>query len=146
MMNFGNSNYKDLKFLVLVVFGFDIQELPKEYRSYRFGNFFYYIWKKIFNVKIFSRGTLRDFWEKHGNCDLQLKTWYRETEKSNWPTINDLKSEYPNASILKDNRIVFNIKGNDYRLIVKFNFEYQLAWIRFIGTHAEYNKINANEI
>jgi mRNA interferase HigB len=118
----------------------------KKYRSYHFGNFFYYICFKYFNVKIFSRGTLRDFWKTHGNCELQLKTWYRETENSNWSSINDLKSEYPNASILKDNRIVFNIKGNDYRLIVKFNFEYQLAWIRFIGTHAEYDKINANEI
>lgn len=107
---------------------------------------FSYIYDKLFHVKIFSRGTLRDFWEMHGDCELQLKTWYRETEKSNWVSINELKNEYPSASILKENRIVFNIKGNDYRLIVKFNFEYQLAWIRFIGTHAEYDKINANEI
>jgi mRNA interferase HigB len=97
-------------------------------------------------LKIFSRGTQRDFWEKHTDCELQLKTWYRETEKAHWKTINELKIEYPNASILKDNRIVFNIKGNRYRLIVKFNFEYQLAWVRFIGTHADYDKINSNEI
>lgn len=97
-------------------------------------------------MKIFSRGTLRDFWLKHNDCELQLRTWYQETEKSDWQTINELKANYPNASILKDNRIVFNIKGNDYRLIVKFNFEYQLAWIRFVVTHAEYDKINANEI
>jgi mRNA interferase HigB len=97
-------------------------------------------------VKIFSRGTLPDFWKTHGNCELQLKTWYREIENSIWSFINDLKSEYPKASILKDNRIIFNIKGNYYRLIVKFNFEYQLAWICFIGTHAEYDKINADEI
>lgn len=105
-----------------------------------------YICDKLFDVKIFSRGRIRDFWEKHSDCELQLKTWYRETEKSIWSSINELKNEYPSASILKDNRIVFNIKGNDYRLIVKFNFEYQLAWIRFIGTHAEYDKINANQI
>lgn len=97
-------------------------------------------------MKIFSRGTLRDFWEKHANCEQQLKIWYRETEKSDWSSIQDLKREYPSASILKNNRIVFNIKGNDYRLVAKFNFEYQLCWIRFIGTHAEYDKINANEI
>lgn len=97
-------------------------------------------------MKIFSRGTLRDFWEKHANCEQQLKIWYRETEKSDWSSIQDLKREYPSASILKNNRIVFNIKGNDYRLIAKFNFEYQLCWMRFIGTHAEYDKINANEI
>ena len=60
--------------------------------------------------------------------------------------MNALKTQCPNASILKDNRIVFNIKGNNYRLIVKFNFEFQICWIRFIGTHAEYDKINANEI
>lgn len=97
-------------------------------------------------MRIFAKRTLREFWEKHGACELQLKSWYRETEKADWKSINELKSEYPSASILKDNRIVFNIKGNDYRLIVKFNFEYQLSWIRFIGTHAEYDKINANEI
>lgn len=97
-------------------------------------------------MKIFSRGTLRDFWQIHNDCEYQLKTWYRETEKANWNSINELKKEYPNASILKENRIVFNIKGNKYRLIVKFNFEYQLAWVCFIGTHANYDKINANEI
>ena len=97
-------------------------------------------------MKIFSRETLRDFLEKYGNCELQLKSWYQEIEKSNWASINELKNDYPNASILEDNRIVFNIKGNDYRLIVKFNFEYQLAWIRFIETHAAYDQINANEI
>jgi mRNA interferase HigB len=118
----------------------------KNTESYHFGNFLCYICGKSFVVKIFSRGTLRDFWVKHGDCELQLKTWYREAEKSNWASINELKKEYPSASILKDNRIGFNIKGNDYRLIVKFNFEYQLAWIRFIGTHGEYDKINANEI
>ena len=56
-------------------------------------------------MKIFSRGTLRDFWEKHANCEQQLKIWYRETEKSNWSSIQDLKREYPSASILKNNRI-----------------------------------------
>lgn len=97
-------------------------------------------------MKIFSRETLRVFWENHGDCELQLKTWFRETEKSNWTSINELEKEYPSASILKDNQIVFNIKGNEYRLIVKFNFEFQLAWIRFIGTYAEYDKINTNKI
>ncbi|MGB5981499.1 MAG: type II toxin-antitoxin system HigB family toxin [Nonlabens sp.] len=97
-------------------------------------------------MKIFSRGTLRDFWEQHTDCEMQLKSWYREMERSNWTSINDLKRDYPSASILKDNRIVFNIKGNHYRLIVKFNFDYQLWWIRFIGTHSAYDKINANII
>ncbi|MDG1803600.1 type II toxin-antitoxin system HigB family toxin [Flavicella sp.] len=97
-------------------------------------------------MRIISKRVLRDFWLKHADSEQQLKSWYRETEKAQWNNINDLKTEYPNASILKENRIVFNIKGNNYRLIVKFNFEYQISWIRFIGTHAEYDKINANEI
>ena len=60
--------------------------------------------------------------------------------------INELKVDYPSASVLKDNKIVFNIKGNNYRIIVKINFEFQISWILFIGTHAEYDKINANEL
>jgi len=97
-------------------------------------------------VRIIAKRTLRDFWTKHADSEQQLKAWYRETEKTNWENINDLKKDYPSASILQENRIVFNIKGNNYRLIVKFSFEYQICWIRFIGTHAEYNKIDANTI
>jgi mRNA interferase HigB len=97
-------------------------------------------------VRVISKKILREFWLKHADSEQQLKAWFRETEKAEWKNINDLKYEYPTASILKDNRIVFNIKGNNYRLIVKFNFEFQISWIRFIGTHAEYDKINANEI
>lgn len=97
-------------------------------------------------MRVIAKRTLRDFWKKHPDCEAQLKSWYRETEKSGWDNINELKKVYPSASILKDNRIVYNIKGNSYRLIVKFNFEYQICWIRFIGTHPEYDRINANEI
>jgi len=97
-------------------------------------------------LRIIAKRTLREFWEKHNDCEQQLKAWYRESERAEWTTINQLKAEYPNASILKDNRIVFNIKGNNYRLIVKFSFEYQIGWIRFVGTHAEYDKIDANHI
>lgn len=97
-------------------------------------------------MRVIAKRTLRDFCEKHADCEEQLKSWYRETEKSKWKNINDLKNEYPSASILKENRIVYNIKGNNYRLIVKFNFEYGIFWIRFIGTHAEYDKIDANTI
>jgi mRNA interferase HigB len=97
-------------------------------------------------VRVIAKRTLRDFWKKHADSEQQLTSWYQETEKAEWNSIHELKTEYPNASILKDNRIVFNVKGNNYRLIVKFNFEFQICWIRFIGTHAEYDKINANEI
>lgn len=97
-------------------------------------------------MRVIAKRTLREFWEKHADCEQQLKAWYRETEKAKWNSPNELKVDYPSASILKNNRICFNIKGNDYRLIVKFNFDFQIAWIRFIGTHADYDKIDANNI
>lgn len=97
-------------------------------------------------MRVIAKKTLRDFWEKHADCEQQLKAWCQEAEKAEWKTPNEIKSEYPSASVLADNRVVFNIKGNNYRLIVKINYDYQMVWIRFIGTHAEYDKINANEI
>lgn len=96
--------------------------------------------------RIFAKSTLRKFWEKYPDSEQYLKTWFDTTMNSNWMSPNDIKNSYANASILRNGRIVFNIKGNSYRLIVKFNFEKQLAFIRFIGTHTEYNKINANNI
>lgn len=89
---------------------------------------------------------MRDFWEVHADSEQQLKSWFQETSNAGWKTPNDVKKEYPSASILNNNRIVFNIKGNNYRLIARINYNHQMIWIRFIGTHAEYDKINANEI
>ena len=97
-------------------------------------------------MRVIAKKILRDFWEIHSDCEQQLKSWYRETSKAEWVSPNQVKTEYPSASILSENRIVFNIKGNNYRLIVKINFEYEMVWIRFIGTHAEYDKINASKI
>ena len=65
---------------------------------------------------------------------------------SDWKTPNDVKMSYANASMLKDSRIVFNIKGNSYRLVINFNFEHQMVFVRFIGTHSDYDKIDANSI
>ena len=96
--------------------------------------------------RIFAKSTLREYWKKHSDSEQYLKTWYDTAMSSDWETPNDIKQTYASASILKDGRIVFNIKGNSYRLIVKFNFEKQWAFIRFIGTHAEYNKVDANTI
>ena len=97
-------------------------------------------------MRVVAKKILREFWEKHEDCEQQLKAWFREAEKAEWENPNQLKEEYPSASILNQNRVVFNIKGNNYRLIVKISFDYQMLWIRFIGTHAEYDKINANTI
>ncbi len=96
--------------------------------------------------RIFAKSTLRKYWKKHQDSEQYLKTWYDTAMNSDWKTPNDVKETYSNASILKDSRIVFNIKGNDYRLVTKINFEKQWIFIRFIGTHNEYNKINAEKI
>jgi mRNA interferase HigB len=97
-------------------------------------------------LRVISIKVLRDFWAIHTDCEQQLKAWYKETEKAIWNSPVDIKREYPSASILQDNRVVFNIKGNNYRLIVKINYTHKMVWIRFIGTHADYDKINANTI
>jgi mRNA interferase HigB len=96
--------------------------------------------------RIFAKSTLREYWLIHPDSEQYLKTWYDTAMSSNWKTPNDVKQTYANASILKDNRIVFNIKGNSFRLVAKFNFEKQWIFIRFIGTHTAYNKIDANTI
>lgn len=96
--------------------------------------------------RIFAKSTLRTFWEKYPESEQYLKTWYDTAMNSEWSTPADVKKSYASASILKDSRVVFNIKGNAFRLVAKFNFEKQLIFIRFIGTHAEYNKIDANRI
>ena len=101
---------------------------------------------KTIKLRVIAKKILRAFWEKHNECEQQLKAWYQEASKAEWTNPNEIKSAYPSASLIGNNRIVFNIKGNSYRLIVKVNFEYQMAWVRFIGTHAEYDKINAKTI
>jgi mRNA interferase HigB len=110
-----------------------------------FGNFLVSL-KKNIHLRVVAKKILRDFWEIHGDCEQQLKSWFQEASSGEWKNPNELKIDFPSASILNDNRIVFNIKGNKYRLIVKITYEYQMIWIRFIGTHAEYDKINATEI
>ncbi len=97
-------------------------------------------------MRVIAKRTLRDFWEKHADSEQQLKSWYNETEQADWKSPNDIKKDYPSASILEDNRMVFNIKGNNYRLIVRINYKYGIVWIRFVGTHAEYDKVDATKI
>ncbi len=96
--------------------------------------------------RIIAKSTLREFWGKYPEAEQYLKTWYDTAKKAKWLTPNDVKQSYVSASILKNGRVVFNIKGNNYRLVVKFNYEKQWAFIRFVGTHAEYDKIDANNI
>lgn len=96
--------------------------------------------------RIFAKSTLREFWVVHTDSEQYLKAWYDTAMDADWKNPADVKQTYANASILKDSRIVFNIKGNSYRLVAKFNFEKQWIFIRFIGTHAEYDNVDANTI
>jgi mRNA interferase HigB len=97
-------------------------------------------------MRIIAVRTLRDFWKQHADAEQALKSWYHEAQKSNWSQPVDIKQHFPSADILPGNRVVFNIKGNTYRLIVKFHYDRGVGYIRFVGTHAEYDKIDANSI
>lgn len=97
-------------------------------------------------MRVIAKKILREFWEKHNDAEDQLKTWFKEASKANWNKPNDIKAEYAKASILRQNRVIFNICGNKYRLIVEINYARQWIFIRFIGTHTEYDKINAEKI
>lgn len=97
-------------------------------------------------MRIVSKKTLQEFWEKYPDCKTQLETWFKIASKAAWLKPNDVKFDYPNASIIAGNRMVFNIKGNEYRLIVKIEYKKQWIFIRFIGSHAQYDKVDAGTV
>jgi len=97
-------------------------------------------------MRVVAKKILREFWKIHADSEDQLKTWYKEASKAAWNNPTNIKEEYIKASILKDGRVVFNICGNKYRLVVDINYLRQWVFIRFIGTHTEYDKIDANTI
>jgi mRNA interferase HigB len=97
-------------------------------------------------MRVIAKKTLREFWSRHPDCEQQLKAWYKEAEGARWKSPRDIKKYYPTASFLADNRVVFNIKGNHYRLIVRINYPYGVVWIRFIGKHSQYDKIDPLKI
>ena len=97
-------------------------------------------------MRVIAKRTLREFWETNQDSEQQLLVWYREATKADWNNPNEIKSQYASASILKNSRVVFNICGNKYRLIVEINFPRKWVFIRFIGTHNDYDKIDANNI
>lgn len=109
------------------------------------GNYFLPL-PKSDRVRIIAKKAIRDFWNKHPDCEQQLKSWYQEANVASWARPGDIKKNFPGASFLENNRVVFNIKGNNYRLIVKINYSIKIVWIRFIGTHAQYDRIDAANI
>jgi mRNA interferase HigB len=100
-------------------------------------------------MRVIAKRTLREFWEstpKYADAEDPLRSWYREAKQAIWLTPADIKEQYRNASILKNNRTVFNIAGNKYRLVVEINYHAQIIFIRFIGTHQEYDSIDVETI
>jgi mRNA interferase HigB len=99
-------------------------------------------------MRIISVKKIKDFWgnNKYRDSEQPLKAWCYEAKQAKWKLPNEIKYRYKSASILNNNRVVFNIKGSQYRLVVAINYNFQIIFIRFIGTHKEYDKINAQTI
>jgi mRNA interferase HigB len=99
-------------------------------------------------MRIISRKTLRQFWERPAYSDSEqpLRAWFREASRADWKSPAEVKAAFRSASILKNNRVVFNIAGNKYRLVVRVNYAYRVIYVRFVGTHRQYDRIRAEEI
>ncbi len=100
-------------------------------------------------MRIIALSTLKVFWGQnpaYADATEPTLAWYRRVLKADWASPTDVKRDFGNASILKDGRVVFNIAGNKYRLIVWINYAYRVVYIRFIGTHVQYDRIDAQTI
>lgn len=97
-------------------------------------------------MRIIALRTLREFWQSHPDAEQALRAWYTNAKRASWKSPANVKASYRNASILPSNRVVFNIKDNDYRLVVMIDYTYGLIFMRFIGTHRDCNRIDATSI
>ncbi len=97
-------------------------------------------------MRVIAISTLKEFWDKHPDSELALKEWYVRTERAQWHSLNDMRNDFNSVDYVKNQRYVFNIKGNNYRLVAAIKFTPKLVYIRFVGTHDEYNKIDASTI
>ena len=102
----------------------------------------------LIELRIIAVKTIRAFWQRSAYRDSEqpLKSWYEIARRADWTRPQDVKALFRNASVIGDNRVVFNIAGNKYRLVVKFNYPYRIGYIRFVGTHADYDGIDAETI
>jgi mRNA interferase HigB len=98
------------------------------------------------DVRIIARKTLREAWARHRDAENPLKAWFKEVEAASWRGPEDIRLQYRTASIVGDGRVVFNIKGNTYRLVVAVNYAAKIVFIKFFGTHAEYDRIDVAEV
>src|SRR5437773_5528778 len=97
-------------------------------------------------MRVIAMKRLREYWQKEAQAEQALRAWYAEAREAEWKTPVEIKAKYGNASILINGRVVFNICGNKYRLVVRIRFDHATVYIRFIGTHEEYDAIDANNI
>ena len=97
-------------------------------------------------MRVVAVVTLRDFWQQHPDAEQPLKAWFEEASKAAWDQPSDIKAQYRSASILKNRRVVFNIKGNEYRLVVAIAYRLQIVYVKFIGTHKQCDAIDAHTI
>jgi mRNA interferase HigB len=99
-------------------------------------------------MRIISRKTLRQFWERRQCVDSEqpLRAWFREASRADWKSPAEVKTAYRNASIVGNDRVVFNVAGNKYRLVVRINYACRIVYIRFVGTHRQYDRINVKEV
>lgn len=97
-------------------------------------------------MRIIARRTLREFWKRHRAAEQPLKAWYREASIATWTGPEDIKRTYRHASFVKGNRVIFNVGGNKFRLVVHANYTFAILYVRFVGTHAEYDRIDAEHI
>lgn len=97
-------------------------------------------------MRVISIKKLQDFWETHNNAEIPLKEWYEKVEKAHWKSLNDIKKDFNSVDYVGNQKYVFNIKGNNYRLVVAVKFTPGLVYIRFVGTHNEYDRIKMEEI
>ena len=99
-------------------------------------------------MRVIALSTLKRFSEsrKHADAREPLLAWFRHALKADWRTPAEVKRDYGTASILRDGRVVFNIGGNRYRLVVWINYPYRVVYVRFVGTHAEYDRIDAQTV
>ena len=94
-------------------------------------------------MRIIALATLRDFWNRHPDPEMPLRSWYSLASRADWRRPADVKAAYRNASVVANNRMVFNIKGTDYRLVAAAHYNRGMMFVRFVGTHREYDKIDA---
>lgn len=97
-------------------------------------------------MRVISLKTLQKFWSKNHDAKQHLLAWYDEVSQAHWKNPEEIKERYTTASILKNRRVVFNIKGNQYRLIVGVAYEFDSVFIKFVGTHDQYSKVNAETV